>query len=99
MQAEVEDRAKKNKVLLESLISAGTSNNCLSGKNHMQALPLGPMIRKDMRVNAWTGNANWQIRKSNNYTRSPHFVWMITKSKMKDWKQLETCQTLVRKSS
>ena len=65
----------------------------------MQTLSLGPMMWKDMRVNAWNGNTNWQIRKSNNYTRSPHFVWMITNLKMKDWKQLETCQTLVHKSS
>ena len=61
----------------------------------MQTLSLGPMMWKDMRVNAWTRNANRQDQKIKQLYKVSALCLDDHQFKNEDWKQLETCQTLV----
>ena len=78
----------KQKDLLESLISAGAIKQSLGWeKSHADTVAWS-------RRHAWKGFANWQTRKSSNDTESPHLVWMISNSKMKNWRQLRIIKRL-----
>ena len=80
---------QESKDLLESLISAGT----------VKQLPGWESSHADTVARSYDmeGHAVLRLgrrREWSNYTKSPHRVWMITISKMKNWRQLDNRQNM-----
>ena len=78
-------------------ISAGAQKSCKILETNMYLR--GPTTRRGMRKHALKDTANWEIKESSNFKKSPHFASTITSSSRKNWNRVNFSHNPCRQSA